>query len=172
MWSQAEALNRYVGVESRQGMLRLTDNEKAMLDGRDGKARQKAMELLVRYAEALGAERFVDTRNVAGVPGSANPFLQRYYAGKDVGGRDAIFSFFDLDSDELIDDIAASGAAVRKISKSRRSLSARPNKLPSKKSWLSYVPAVTPPSDEGLKVNTSSSAIAKPLSVKSPCDEK
>ena len=28
-----------------------------MLDGRDGKARQKAMELLVRYAEALGAER-------------------------------------------------------------------------------------------------------------------
>ena len=28
------------------------------------------MELLVRYAEALGAERFVDTRNVAGVPGS------------------------------------------------------------------------------------------------------
>jgi hypothetical protein len=26
-----------------------------MLDGRDGKARQKAMELLVRYAEALGA---------------------------------------------------------------------------------------------------------------------
>ena len=63
-------------------MLALTDGEKAMLDGRNGKARQKAMELLVRYAEALGAERFVDTRNVAGVPGSANPFLQRYYAGK------------------------------------------------------------------------------------------
>ena len=37
------------------------------------------------------------------MPGSANPFLQRYYAGKDVDGRDAIFSFFDLDSDELID---------------------------------------------------------------------
>jgi predicted aconitase len=84
-------------------MLKLTDSEKAMLDGRDGKARQKAMELLVRYAEALGADRFVDTRNVAGVPGSANPFLQRYYAGKDVDGRDAIFSFFDLDSDELVD---------------------------------------------------------------------
>ena len=42
-------------------MLILTDGEKRMLDGRDGKARQKAMELLVRYAEALGAERFVDT---------------------------------------------------------------------------------------------------------------
>jgi len=84
-------------------MLTLTNSEKAMLDGRDGKARQKAMELLVRYAEALGAERFVDTRNVAGVPGSANPFLQRYYAGKDADGLDAIFSYFDLDSDELVE---------------------------------------------------------------------
>ncbi len=54
-------------------MLKLTDSEKAMLDGRHGKARQKAMELLVRYAEALGAERFVDTRNVAGVPGRRTP---------------------------------------------------------------------------------------------------
>ena len=63
-------------------MLKLTDTEKAMLDGRDGKARQKAMELLVRYAEALGAERFVDTRNVAGVPGSANPFLQQLLQGQ------------------------------------------------------------------------------------------
>ena len=84
-------------------MLRLTDSEKSMLDGREGKARQKAMDLLVRYAEALGAERFVDTRNVAGVPGSANPFLQRYYEGKDQDGKDAIFSHFDLDSDELVD---------------------------------------------------------------------
>jgi predicted aconitase len=83
--------------------MRLTDPEKAMLDGRDGKARQKAMELLVRYAEALGAERFVDTRNVAGVPGSANPFLQNYYKDKGRDGLDAIFSHFDLDSDELID---------------------------------------------------------------------
>ena len=57
----------------------LGDAEMAMLDGRCGKATQKAMELLVRYADALGAERFVDTRNVAGVPGSANPFLQNYY---------------------------------------------------------------------------------------------
>ena len=81
----------------------LTDSEQRMLDGHHGKARQKAMELLVRYAEALGAERFVDTRNVAGVPGSANPFLQNYYKDKGADGRDAIFSFFDLDADELID---------------------------------------------------------------------
>jgi hypothetical protein len=81
----------------------LTDSEKAFLDGKRGKAQQKAMELLVRYAEALGAERFVDTNNVCGVPGSANPFLQSYYKDKGTSERDAIFSFFDLDSDELVE---------------------------------------------------------------------
>jgi hypothetical protein len=84
-------------------MLKLTDDEKALLDGRQGTARQKAMDLLVRYAEALGAERFVDTKNVAGVPGSANAFLQNYYKDKGGAGGDAIFSFFDLDADELVD---------------------------------------------------------------------
>ena len=83
--------------------MKLTDGERAMLDGRGGKARQKAMELLVRYGEALGAEAFVDTRNVAGVPGSANPFLQNYYKDKGADGLDAIFSHFDLDSDELVE---------------------------------------------------------------------
>src|SRR5262245_5259598 len=84
------------------GQVKLTDHEKAMLGGREGKARQKAMELLVRYAEALGAERFVDTTNVAGVPGSSSPYLQNYY--KSAGNSyDAIFSHFDLDSDELVE---------------------------------------------------------------------
>jgi hypothetical protein len=83
--------------------MNLTDPEKAMLDGRDGKARQKAMELLVRYGEALGAHRFVDTTNVAGVPGQASVFLKNYYKDKGGGGYDAIFSYFDLDSDELVD---------------------------------------------------------------------
>jgi predicted aconitase len=82
--------------------MRLNDDEKAMLDGRDGKAKQKAMELLVRYAEALGAERFVDTTNVAGVPGQSSVFLDRYYRDRP-GGRDAIFSYFDLDSEELVE---------------------------------------------------------------------
>jgi hypothetical protein len=83
--------------------MKLTDHEKAMLDGREGKARQKAMELLVRYGEALGAERLLDTNNVAGVPGSANPFLQNYYKDAGTSQLDAIFSYFDLDSDELVD---------------------------------------------------------------------
>lgn len=82
--------------------MRLTDDEKSMLDGEQGKGRQKAMELLVRYAEALGCDRFVAATNVAGVPGSTTPFLANYY--KDYpGGRDKIFSYFDLDSDELVD---------------------------------------------------------------------
>lgn len=81
--------------------MHLTDDEKAMLDGGAGKARQKAMELLVRYAEALDAERFVDTTNVAGVPGASNPFLDGYFT--DPGDRyDVIFSRFDLDSDEVV----------------------------------------------------------------------
>ena len=82
--------------------MKLTDAEKAMLDGSLGKARQKAMELLVRYAEALGAQRFVETTNVAGVPGSATPFLQRHYQ-QSGGSYAAIFSHFDLDSDELLE---------------------------------------------------------------------
>ena len=85
-------------------MVRLTSDEQAMLDGHEGKAKQKAMELLVRYAEALGAERFVDTTNVAGVPGQSSVFLEGYYRdAREAGsGRDAIFSLFDLDSDEVV----------------------------------------------------------------------
>ena len=57
--------------------MRLTDQEKAMLDGAEGPAKQKAMDLLVRYGEALGAERFVDVTNIAGVPGSSTMFLHK-----------------------------------------------------------------------------------------------
>jgi predicted aconitase len=82
--------------------MRLTDDERALLDGAAGKAKRKAMELLVRYGEALGAERFVETTNVAGVPGQGSVFLANYYKSSG-GGRDAIFSYFDLDSDELVE---------------------------------------------------------------------
>ena len=80
----------------------LTDGEQAMLDGREGKARQKAMELLVRYAEALGAERFVDTNNVAGVPGSYSPLLLNHYQATAENAYDVVYSRFDLDSDEVV----------------------------------------------------------------------
>ena len=74
----------------------LSDEEKALLDGREGPARQKAMELLVRYGEALGAEKLVDTNNVCtGVVG-AQPF-KREFASK-MASIDEVFSVFHLDS--------------------------------------------------------------------------
>lgn len=83
-------------------MVMLTREEQAMLDGEQGAATQKAMELLVRYADALGAERFVETNNVAGVPGSSTLWLKNYYK-EDGGDYRAVFSRFDLDSDEVVD---------------------------------------------------------------------
>jgi predicted aconitase len=83
--------------------LRLTDGEQAMLDGRAGKAKQKAMDLLVRYGEALGAERFVDTTNVAGVPAYYSPVLLDYYKVTAEDAYDVIYSRFDLDSDEVVE---------------------------------------------------------------------
>ncbi|MCL6251529.1 aconitase X catalytic domain-containing protein [Altererythrobacter sp. KTW20L] len=83
-------------------MVRLTDDESAMRDGRDGAAVAKAMDLLIRYADALGAEDFVYTNNVAGVPGSSPQWVKDYYA-EDGGDYRAVFSRFDLDSDEVVD---------------------------------------------------------------------
>ena len=81
--------------------MKLADDEQAMLDGRQGKAKQKAMDLLVRYGEALGAERFVDTNNVCGTVGASTPFLREY--GQKHGGMDAVFSEFNLDSAEVVE---------------------------------------------------------------------
>lgn len=83
-------------------MMRLADDEKAMLDGRHGPARQKAMDLLVRYARALGVEEFVDVSNVAGVPGQINPFLDRYFEDR-TSDYDTVYSRYDLDSDEIVE---------------------------------------------------------------------
>jgi predicted aconitase len=84
-------------------VVRLTESEQAMLDGREGKARQKAMHILVRYAEALGAEGFVDTTNVAGVPAYFSPVLLDYYKVTADDAYDVIYSRFDLDSDEVVE---------------------------------------------------------------------
>src|SRR5271165_3243561 len=91
-------------------LMTLTDDERAMLDGVGGEARQKAMDLLVRYAEALGAERFVNTNNVAGVPGSSTLFLQKYFeehAGD--GSFEAVFSLYDLDAGQVMSVPNAAG---------------------------------------------------------------
>jgi predicted aconitase len=44
--------------------MKLAPDEKRMLDGAEGSARQKAMQLLTEYGDALGAESFLDTNNV------------------------------------------------------------------------------------------------------------
>jgi predicted aconitase len=80
--------------------MRLDDDEKAMRDGRDGPAVARAMDLLIRYGEALDAERLVDTRNVAGTVSASTPFMRDFALHK--GGMDAIFSEFNLDSADVV----------------------------------------------------------------------
>ncbi|MGP0090335.1 MAG: aconitase X [Xanthobacteraceae bacterium] len=79
--------------------MRLTDAEQAMLDGQGGRAKQRAMDLLVRYGEALGAERLVGVTNVAGTWSAATPNLQQFAAQ----GFDAVFSKLNLDSDDVVE---------------------------------------------------------------------
>ena len=50
-----------------------------------------------------GAERFVDTNNVAGVPGSYSPLLLNYYNATAENAYDVVYSRFDLDSDEVVE---------------------------------------------------------------------
>jgi predicted aconitase len=83
-------------------MVALTAQEEAMQGGESGPAVAKAMDLLIRYADALGAERFVETNNIAGVPGSSPQWVKDHYA-TDGGDYRAVFSRYDLDSDEVVD---------------------------------------------------------------------
>ncbi len=79
--------------------MRLTDHEKAMLDGAHGKAKARAMDLLVRYGEALGAERLIETNNVAGAFNASTPSVRALAAR----GFDAVYSELNLDSDEVVE---------------------------------------------------------------------
>jgi len=79
--------------------MRLTDPEKAMLDGSHGPAKARAMDLLVRYGEALGAERLVETNNVAGAFNASTPSVRALAAR----GFDAVYSELNLDSDEVVE---------------------------------------------------------------------
>ncbi len=79
--------------------MKLTDHEKSMLDGTQGRAKARAMDLLVRYGEALGAERLVETNNVAGAFNASTPSV-RELASK---GFDAVYSELNLDSAEVVE---------------------------------------------------------------------
>ena len=81
--------------------MRLAPDEERMLEGKEGLAKQKAMELLLEFAEGLGAERFVDTNNVAVLTGL---FPYPNLIKKLVPSLDAdeIASKFFLNSDEIV----------------------------------------------------------------------
>ncbi len=74
----------------------LTDDEKRMRDGAEGPAVAAAMDLLIRYGFALGADRLCDIRNVAGTMTQPSPVKARLVAE---GGWDKAFAVINLDSD-------------------------------------------------------------------------
>ncbi|HUZ37633.1 MAG TPA: aconitase X catalytic domain-containing protein [Streptosporangiaceae bacterium] len=79
--------------------MRLTDQEKAMRDGAEGAAVVAAMDLLIRYGEALGSEQLCDVRNVATSMTQPSPTKARLVRE---GGWDKAFAVISLDSDEDI----------------------------------------------------------------------
>src|SRR5215469_17029293 len=67
-----------------------------MRDGAEGPAVAAAMDLLIRYGHAVGAERLCDVRNVAGTMTQPSPVKARLVAE---GGWDKAFAVINLDSD-------------------------------------------------------------------------
>ena len=68
-----------------------------MLDGIEGPAVAAAMDLLVRYGEALDCEHLCDVRNVAGTMTQPSPVKARLVAE---GGWDKAFAVINLDCDD------------------------------------------------------------------------
>ena len=78
-------------------MVKLARDEQEMLDGKRGRAKQRAMEILVQYADALGAERLIDTNNVHLLIG-----FHPYPEVVTVQDADGLVSKFLLDSEDKI----------------------------------------------------------------------
>lgn len=74
----------------------LTEEDKRMRDGAEGDAVAAAMDLLIRYGAALGADRLCSVRNVAGTMTQPSPAKARLVAE---GGWDKAFAVINLDSD-------------------------------------------------------------------------
>lgn len=79
--------------------MHLTDYEKSLRDGMNGRAKARAMDLLIRYGEAVGAERLIETNNVAGAFNASSPSTRHLVER----GFDAVYSELNLDSDEVVD---------------------------------------------------------------------
>lgn len=77
--------------------MKLSDADKAMLDGTEGPAVAAAMDLLVRYGRALDAEELCDVRNVAGTMTQPSPVKARLIRE---GGWHKAYAVLNLDSDD------------------------------------------------------------------------
>jgi predicted aconitase len=77
--------------------MKLTGEEKGMLDGAEGPAVAAAMDLLVRYGEALDCERLCDVRNVAGTMTQPSPAKIKLVRE---GGWNKAFAVINLDCDD------------------------------------------------------------------------
>jgi predicted aconitase len=80
--------------------MKLTDEEKGMLDGAEGPAVAAAMDLLVRYGTALDCEQLCSVRNVAGTMTQPSPVKARLVRE---GGWDKAFAVINLDCDDDIE---------------------------------------------------------------------
>ncbi|GAA3763800.1 aconitase X catalytic domain-containing protein [Microbacterium kribbense] len=78
----------------------LTDEEKSMHAGDEGDAVAAAMDLLIRYGDALGAERLCETRNVAGTMTQPSPAKAKLFAE---GGWAKSYAVINLDCDDDIE---------------------------------------------------------------------
>jgi predicted aconitase len=78
----------------------LTDEEKSMHAGDEGDAVAAAMDLLIRYGEALGAERLCETRNVAGTMTQPSPAKAKLF---EEGGWAKSYAVINLDCDDDIE---------------------------------------------------------------------
>lgn len=125
--------------------MKLTDQEKAVLDGCEGEARAHAMDLIVRYGKALGAEKLVDTNNVCGgvvgsLPGRRDAIPE--HMREDM---DAVYSLMNLDSDtrleipqlkamtyKLIDAMDADYADIQRVPEEGRVMTERVSQFCSK----------------------------------------
>ena len=89
----------------------LTDEEKQMRDGAEGAATAAAMDLLIRYGDALACDRLCDVRNVAGTMTQPSPVKERLVRE---GGWDKAFAVINLDCDTDIevDQVRRAAAAL------------------------------------------------------------
>lgn len=81
--------------------MKLTESEQAILDGKEGLARQKAMELIVNYGIALGADRLLDTDNVLFT--TRCPYPAADHADQEFETYEDMFAYANLDAGCRVD---------------------------------------------------------------------